>query len=95
MSVGRDTRCFAAGHGDLGYLQMNQTAANQGQRAHGNENPKKKLLKDRSNAHFAQSLHGEASAYQVKHDRQADDAEMLERRVGRLEDAHIGVGHCG
>ena len=72
---------------------MNPTAANQGQRSHGNEDPQKNSLKEWSDAYFPESLHRESCANQKERNGQTDDPKMLEYRVRRLEDVQIGVGY--
>ena len=64
---------------------MNPTAADQGQRSRRDEYPEKYSLQKRPNPDFAESLHGEPGSNQEERDGQADDAQMLQHRIGRLE----------
>ena len=72
---------------------MNPTAADQGQRSRRDEYPEKYSLQERPNPDFAESLHGEPGTNQVECDGQADDAQMLQHRIGRLENVNISVGN--
>jgi len=76
------------------WLEMNPAAEYEGKRAHCDEEPEKDTLKKRSNAHFAESLHGKPGPNQVERDGQAGNAKMLQHRIRGLEDRNVGVGDC-
>src|ERR1039458_7027951 len=75
-----------------GLLKVNPAAKDERKRSQRDEEPEKSPLKERSNANFAESPHGEPSSNQVERDSQADNAKMLQHRIRGLEDVNVGVG---
>jgi len=73
-------------------LEVNPAAENEGKRSHCDEEPEKDTLKQRSNANFAESLHGKPRPNQIERDSQADNAKLLQHRIRGLEDANAGIG---
>ena len=62
-------------------LKVNPAPEDKRKRSHRDEKPEKDPLKERSNANFAESLHGEPCSNQVERDGQANNAKMLQDRI--------------
>ena len=73
-------------------LKVNPATEDKGKRSHRDEKPEKDSLKERSNAHFAESPHGEPCSNQVERDGQANNAKMLQHRIRGLEDKNVRAG---
>ena len=76
----------------MAFLKMNPPAADERKRSHRDEEPEKDPLNKRSNANFAEGLHGEPRSDQVERDSQTDNAKMLQHRIRGLEDKNVRAG---
>jgi len=70
---------------------MNPATEDQRERSQRDKEPQKDSLKERTNADFPKSFHGEPRSNQVERDGQADNTEMFQHRIRRLEDVSIGI----